>query len=102
VLILLALVVAARAEPAPFDPTVPTCRGWWTLAADDRGPTRPVPVPHVGAGCPPGYSSVADVRHVRAGGDHPVPRLPVVRIVPGRVDVLADVALLRRDELQVN
>jgi hypothetical protein len=41
---------------------------------------------------PAGLLVVADVRHVRADPRHAVQSVPVVRIVSGRVDVLADVA----------
>jgi hypothetical protein len=87
-ILLVAAVVAAIAEPAhAFDPTVPTCQGWWTvdrrplppchpgwkrspssgLCVPDCKPTcmktriaeaqRPMPVPQIGAGCPPGYNA---------------------------------------------
>jgi hypothetical protein len=56
-ILLVAAMVAAIAEPAPVphvDAMTPTRQGWWVLAAEDR---RPVPVPQTGAGCPSGYQS---------------------------------------------
>jgi hypothetical protein len=53
-ILLVGAMVAAIAESAPapeFDATVPTCRGWWVLAADDRPPAgerRPMPPCHPG------------------------------------------------------
>ena len=53
---------------------------------------RPPPVPQVGA----------NVRHVRAQRRRAVPRLPVARReLPDRVDLLADVAHVRRDGVPV-
>jgi hypothetical protein len=58
---------------------------------------RPLPVPQGGAGCPPGYSSSPTSGACIPDPHHAVPRISLAdRELPDRVDLLADVAHVRR------
>jgi hypothetical protein len=63
---------------------------------------RPPPVPQVGAGCPPGYSASPTSGTCTPSSTTPVPCVPVADGgLPNRVDLLADVAHVRRDGVPV-